>query len=212
MTRIRVGVASVHVFKKKSVEAGGSQLPVSEVRLCLRCRLEPLPPCPQAPFFWSGGPESCSHAAHPLSAPHLVLFHYPAQDGPFPARPWWPSLLQGPVLPRGCCVLCGLLPDCPPAPARGSVVSGTRAPLSGVTRCPSPVTALLSHAVPVPSVSGQVGTHVDSSRTRRGARGAGIALEGACAGENCSEPPPVWLDSIFHTPALSLRGGVDPAC
>ena len=33
MTRITVGVVSVHVFKRKSVEAGGSQLLVSEVRL-----------------------------------------------------------------------------------------------------------------------------------------------------------------------------------
>ena len=128
MTRITVGVVSVHVFKRKSVEAGGSQLLVSEVRLCLRCRLELLPLCPQVPFFWSGGPESCSHAAHPLPAPHLVLSHYPAQDGPFSSRPWWPSLLQGLVLPRGCCALCGLLPDCPPPPH--SWLCGFRRPCS----------------------------------------------------------------------------------
>lgn len=135
MTRIRVGVASVLVFKKKSVEAGGSQLPVSEVRLCLRCCLEPLPPCPQVPFFWSGGPES-SHAAHPLSAPHLVLSHYPAQDCPFPARPWWPSLLQGPVLPRGCCAFCGLLPDCP---RPRSWLSGFQRPCSPFRGDPVPL-------------------------------------------------------------------------
>lgn len=149
---------------------------MSEVRLCLWCHLEPLPPCPQVPF-WSGGPESCSHAAHPLPAPRLALSRGPAQDGPFPAEAPGPPLLQGSLFSWPLCSVASCLAA--PPPTLVALAFSARASPSEATRCACPIAALLSEARCAPH---RLATQQTSSTGGRNSCG------GACAGDNRSEP------------------------
>lgn len=183
--------ACSHVQKKVCSETCGSRLPGNESQTGWLCSCEKShPPSPQgAPF--SGQAGLCSALVQPansqlrlsfLPLSHVVLQHFPAENGPFPAE----ALMATSPLQDSLLSTWQLGPLC--------VVSGLSVPPSW----PCAVSYCYNQSLS-PSRLRPGTRRVDSSPSGHSAQDDTRSLRGACAGENRSAASPVGLDSVFHS-------------